>query len=136
VKLTSRIYGPAPESEVEQIMHQGLFSLDKAKTIKDAMVLLAEEHIHSLAILDESQKPIGILCMNDLIDEIANDIPMDTRLSELKLKAPIFAGLHQRVSEVARIMKRTHEYKVIITDEKGNVQGVVTPEDILKGKNE
>ncbi len=136
VRLTSRIYGPAPESEALQIMHLGLFAIDKFKTIKDAMLLLAEEHIHSLAVLDESQRPIGILCMDNVIDEIANDIPMDTPISNLKLKEPVFAGLHQHVSEIARIMKRKHEYKVMIMDEKGKVQGVVTPEDILEDKKQ
>lgn len=132
VKLTDKIYGPAPEDEASQIMHIGLFSLHDTDTLKQATMLLAEEDIHSLAVLDKGEFPIGILTLENIIDQIANDLPMETQLSKIKLEPAIFAGLHQPISKITKTMKRKHEYKVLITNDKGGIEGVVTARDILK----
>jgi arsenite transporter len=132
VKLTDRIYGPASEDEAAQIMHRGLFSLHNTNTLQQAEKLLAEEEIYSLAILDKDEKPVGILTLQQTIDAIADDLPMDTPLSEIELSEPVFAGLHQPVSQIIKLMKQKHEYKVLITNDKGEIEGVITAQDILK----
>ena len=132
VKLTDKIYGPAPEDDASQIMHRGLFSLHDTDNLKQAIMLLSEEEIHSLAVLDKGEYPIGIMTMHNVIEQIANDIPMNTLLAKIKLEAPVFAGLHQPVSKIAKTMMREHEYKVLITNEKGGIEGVVTAQDIVK----
>ncbi|MCK5851294.1 MAG: bile acid:sodium symporter [Kiritimatiellae bacterium] len=132
VKLTAKIYGPAPEDDAAQIMHRGLFSLHGADTLKQAVMLLAEEEIHSLAVLDKDERPIGILTLEQTIDYISEDYPMNTPLSKFKLDSPVLAGLHQSVTEIVRKMKREHEYKVLITNKEGVVEGVVTAQDIVK----
>ncbi|MBN1863712.1 MAG: bile acid:sodium symporter [Victivallales bacterium] len=132
VKLTDKIYGPASEDEAVQLLHKGLFSLHQTDSLKQAIMLLSEEHIHSLAILDEKEFPVGILTYDKVIDQIANDVDLSTKISEMDLDKPVFAGLHQPVSKIIKTMRRQHEYKVIITDDKGKIEGVVTAEDILK----
>ena len=94
--------------------------------------MLNKEEINSLAVLDINEVPVGILTSQNVIDQIANDIPMETLLSSLKLDPPVFAGLHQPVSQIAKTMKIKHEYKVIIINQNGTVEGVVTARDILK----
>jgi CBS domain-containing protein len=132
VKLTDKIYGPALEQDASQIMHLGLFSLHENDTLKQAIMLLNEEGIHSLAVLNDKEQPVGILFMDNIIDQIADDISLDTPLSGITLEKVAFAQLHQPVSKIAKTMKRQHEYKVIVTDTTGNVKGVITSEDILR----
>lgn len=132
VKLTDQIYGPAPESEASQIMHYGLFSLHDSDQLKHAAIMLNKEEINSLAVLDKDEVPVGILTCQNVIDLIASDTSMKTLLSSLKLEPPVFAGLHQPVSQIAKKMKLEHEYKVIIINEKGVISGVVTAKDIIK----
>ena len=132
VKLTDKIYGQAPELEATEIMHEGLFSLHETDSIKQAIMLLGEEGIHSLAVLNDQDRPVGMLSMNNVIDQIADNIPLDTALSEIKLETVTFAGVHQPVSKIARTMKRLHKYKVIVTDTAGDIKGVVADEDILR----
>ena len=132
VKLTDKIYGSAAEDEAVQIMHVGLFSLYNTNTLQQAEKLLAEEEIESIAVLDEDEKPIGILTLQQTIDAIADNFPVDTLLSEIKLNEPVFIGLHQPISKIIKTMKQKHEYKVLITNDKGDIEGVVTARDILK----
>jgi ACR3 family arsenite efflux pump ArsB len=132
VKFTDTIYGPAMEQEASQIMHLGLFSLHENDTLKQAIMLLNEEGIHSLAVLNDKEQPVGILFMDNIIDQIADDISLDTPLSGITLEKVAFAQLHQPVSKIAKTMKRRHEYKVIVTDKAGKIKGVITSEDVLK----
>jgi ACR3 family arsenite efflux pump ArsB/CBS domain-containing protein len=132
VKLTDKIYGPAMEREASQIMHQGLFSLHENDTLKQAIMLLNEEGIHSLAVMNDEKKPVGMLFMDNIIDLIADDVPLDTPLSEIKLEEVAFAELHQLVSKIAKTMKRQHKYKVIVTDNAGKINGVISGEDLLR----
>ncbi|MEA2011812.1 MAG: bile acid:sodium symporter [Verrucomicrobiota bacterium] len=132
VKLTTQIYGSAPEDDASQIMHYGLFSLHEIDTLKQAVMLLAEEDIHSLVILNKDEMPVGMLTLEKTINFIADNYSMNTLLSELELEEVLLAGLHQPVSAIAKTMNQKHEYKVLITNKKGVVEGVVTAQDILK----
>ena len=132
VKLTDKIYGPVPEDEAGQIIHLGLFALHTVDNLKSAVRLLAEENIHSLAVLDDDEQVKGILTLKQLIDLIADELAMDTLLADVQLESAVLVDTHQPVSEVAKTMKRQHEYKILITDAKGNIEGVVTAQDILK----
>ena len=56
VKFTDRIYGKANAPIAEQFMHEGVFSLPQSNTLQQAIHLLAEERINSIAILDDAEK--------------------------------------------------------------------------------
>ncbi|MCF6175560.1 MAG: bile acid:sodium symporter [Victivallaceae bacterium] len=131
VKLTDRIYGSAPEDEAGQIMHLGLFALHTTDSLHSAVKLLAEENIHSLAVLDAAEQVKGILTLKQVIDLVADELAMDTSLAKLQLESAVLVNIHQPVSEVVKTMKRQHEYKVLITDDKGKIQGVVTAHDVM-----
>ena len=132
VKLTDKIYGPAPEDEAAQIMHLGLFSLHNSDTLQQAEAILAEEGIESIAVLDDDEKPIGMLTLQQVIDAIADNTSSDTLLSKIKLQKAVLADLHQPVSKLIKTMKQKHNCKILITNDKGDIEGVVMAQDILK----
>lgn len=76
VKFTDRFFGPAPEACVEDVMLEGVFSLHRSDTLQQAIRLLAEEQIHSLAVLDDADKPVGIISDTIIIDALAQERPM------------------------------------------------------------
>jgi len=132
IKLVPKIFGPAEkEYEAEQVMHRGLFSLYTSDTLKNAVRLLAEEDIHSVAVLNEDEQVQGVLTLQQALDYIADDVSLKTSLAELQLEQVVLVDMHQPVSEIAKTMKRKHEYKVLITNDKGKIQGVVTAHDIM-----
>lgn len=131
VKLTDRIYGPETEADAEKIMHHGVFSLHSTDTLKQAVNLLAEEDIHSVAVLDENKKITGILTMKQAINYIADGLSTESNLGVLSLAPPVMADIHMPVSEIAKTMKRSHECKVLITNSKSEIMGIVTGHDIL-----
>lgn len=132
VKLTTKIYGPAGEETGEQILHKGLFALHSTDNLKNTAKLLSEEKIHSVTILDKDEKPMGILTLRGILNYIADGMSLDTQLKNLKFDPLITVNSKLPVTEIAKTMKRTHEYKILLIGNKGEIKGIVTGHDILK----
>jgi ACR3 family arsenite efflux pump ArsB/CBS domain-containing protein len=132
VKFTDRLFGPAPDAQVKDVMLDGVFSLHGNDTMQNALRLLAEEHIHSFAVLDEKEKPLGMLSITSLLDALADGIPRDTALTALPLKPALLLSAQTPLKEALAQMKRTHEYKVLIPDPDGSVRHVLTQEEIIR----
>lgn len=131
VKFTDRIFGPAPEAKVKDIMLEGVFALHLADTLQQAIKLLAEERIHSLAVLDEENKPVGMITSQRVIDAMADGIPYNTPLSSMNLEPVLISSAKTPLKEVLADMKRTHEYKTLVLDAQGKVSHVVPHDEIM-----
>jgi ACR3 family arsenite efflux pump ArsB/CBS domain-containing protein len=132
VKFTDQIYGKAEAPTAEQFVHEGVFSLPQSSTLQEAIELLAEEKINSIAILNDAEKISGILTLKQAMDLIADNLPANTPLSTLTLSEPLLMDIKQPISAIAKEMKRTHNYKVLVTNQKGEVKGVISSVDILE----
>jgi ACR3 family arsenite efflux pump ArsB/CBS domain-containing protein len=135
VKFTDQIYGKAEAPIAQQFVHEGIFSLYQSDTLQQAANLLAEEQIHSVAILNNDEKIMGILTIKEVLNQISDHRPMTTELSNLMLIQPVLMDIQQPIAEVAKEMKRTHNYKVLITNKKGEIEGVISNIDILEYLN-
>jgi len=131
VKLTGKLFGIAPEDRAEDIMGLGVFALHENASLHDAIKLLDEEHIHSIVVLSKEEKPLGILSAEAIINLLADHTPLEKTLDQVKLMPVINLKYDTPISTIMEKMKRSHEYKVVITDAKGDVTGVLTEMDIL-----
>ena len=132
IKFTDKIFGEAPPDIVQDIMHEGIFSLHHNDIIQNAINLLEEEHIHSIAILDKKEKPIGILTAEMIFNYLTeNKHNIKEKIKYIKLDPIINCSEKSLVSKVIKTMKRKHKYKVLITNEEGDTIGVLTESDIL-----
>lgn len=62
----------------ESIMTPNLETVEPTSTLNEAINIMKRKHVHRLLILSErgmgiSQKPIGILCVSDIVREAARD---------------------------------------------------------------
>ncbi|MBT4824369.1 CBS domain-containing protein [Candidatus Woesearchaeota archaeon] len=141
IKFSEKIFGTAPEDTAKDIMKKGVFSLHYGQTVNDAIRLIDEEHIHSIAVLDNKENPVGLITAEMLINLLAEGKKQDSKLKSINLLPVIQFKETTPIKKVIETMKRKHEYKVLITDEKGNLEGVLTKSNILDkyangGKNE
>nr|WP_276611802.1 bile acid:sodium symporter [Shewanella polaris] len=132
VKLTDRIYGKPAPSVAEDFVHMGIFSLHQDDTLRQAIQLLSEEKIHSLAVLDNQQKIQGLVSMEQIIDSVADGADLDNPLSVLPLTNALLVDLQQPIASIVNDMKRTHTYKIVVTNKKGEVEGIISGLDILE----
>ena len=131
VKFTDRIFGPAPEAKVRDVMLEGVFALHLSDTFQQAIKLLAEEHIHSVAVLDADNKPVGMISTNNVIDAMADGAPYDQPLSSMQLEPVLISSARTPLKTVLAEMKRIHEYKALVLDDQGRVSYVVPHDEIM-----
>jgi len=131
VKFSDKIFGKAPEDVAEDIMEKGVFALHENATLNDAIKMLDEEHIHSVVVLDRNEKPAGLITAEMIINLLAEGKKTNEKLDTIKLLPIVKFKETIPIKKVIDTMKRQHEYKVLITDEKGNLKGVLTELDIL-----
>ena len=110
----------------------GVFSLHQSDTLQQAIQLLSEEKIHSLRVLDEQEKVMGLLNLKQAINLIAENTPINTPLSEVNLSRAFLVDIQQPLATVVKEMKHCHDYKVIVTNQKGEIEGIISGFDILK----
>jgi len=131
IKFTDRLFGKAPEDTAEYLMEEGVFALHDNSTLHDAIKLLDEEHIHSVAVLNKKGEPIGMITAEMIINLLAEEKKTNIKLSSIKLDEVILIKGNTPIKKVICTMKRKHEYKVLVVDKKGNLEGVLTEADIL-----
>ena len=131
VKFTDRIFGKAPEDTAEDIMEEGFFALHNDSTLKAAINLLDEEHIHSIVVLDDKEKPQGLLTTEMITDLLSDEKLVSKKLSSIELMPIVQLKGSVPIKTVLKTMKKTHGYKVLITDKDGNIEGVITESDII-----
>jgi putative hemolysin len=73
--------------------------------------------------------PVGILWLRDLLQALANG--RTPELTEL-LHPPVFVPEATKISAVLRQFQRQREHLGLVVDEYGNVDGLITVEDILE----
>ena len=131
IKLSNKIFGTAPEDKARDIMESGVFALHNSSTINDAIKMLDEEHIHSLVVLGDKDKILGVLTSETIINVLAENFKINTKLSDINLHPVIQCQETAPIKKVINTMKRKHEYKVVVTDSHGNMKGVLTESDII-----
>ena len=131
VRFTPRIFGKAPEEKAGDIMEIGLFALHDNASLQDAVKLLDEEHIHSIIILSDDNTPSGMLTAEAIVNLLAKQVPLESTLEQVNLAPVVNVRYDTPISAIITKMKRSHEYKVIVSDEKGNPTGVLTEMDII-----
>jgi predicted transcriptional regulator len=112
-------------------MELGIFALHSDASLHAAIRLLDEEHIHSIIILSKDDKPLGMLTAEAIVNLLAERVSLESPLHQINLMSVIQLRYDTPISTIMDKMKRSHEYKVIITDDKGNPTGVLTEMDIL-----
>ncbi len=132
VRFTDRLFGPAPDAQVKDIMLAGVFSLHDRDTVQNALRLLAEEHIHSFAVLNEQNRPLGMVSTALLLNVLADGTATDTQLKDLSLEPALLVPAKTPLKQALAQMKRAHEYKVLVPDADGTIEHVLTQEEIIR----
>lgn len=121
---------------------------------KDIANLLSEHGISAVPVLDDNGHVIGVVSEDDLLAKESHleGPPEDshgfasaghaerrawhkaaaTAANELMTKPPVTIGAHQDVVQAARKMAERHVKRLIVTDARGGLQGVVSRRDVLK----
>ncbi len=132
--------------EIEQDIVERVFSLGDRKvsslmTHRSATVSLklgatadeirqkVNEEMHSVyPILDKKQEVVGMILLKDLFKHLSSaDFRMEDHITQ-----PQYISEHLSAFEVLRLFKESRIHQAIVIDEYGDMQGLVTMNDLLE----
>jgi len=73
-----------------------------------------------------------LLYSESIIALLADGIDSGSRLKDIPLSPVVSVRKTASVKEAVKQMKRSHQYKVLVLDEKNRYTGVLTESDILR----
>ena len=113
--------------KVEEVMITPVISTHERTTIGHVKDIMNKNHVHSLPIVDGENKVVGIITVNDIVNDISDDTTVNHVMSKNVLTIPKYSGIHI----AARIMRNHHIHHLVVTHEKELV-GVLSSLDLLQ----
>jgi CBS domain containing-hemolysin-like protein len=102
-----------------------VFNIEKDLSIKEASKIIARKGFSRVPVIDKNNKVIGVINSKDLIDK-------DKGLIKILIKPPFFISDSDEITDIFNSMKEKRIHIAMVQDNKGNIIGIVTLEDILE----
>jgi len=118
----------------EKVMTQKVITCSPSSTFLNVQQLMVDNNISRVVVVDENNKPAGIITQKDMIAFLVADKSKrgieEIRAEEAMTKKLITAKRKASISKIAETMTKKDVSSVIIVDGKGKLEGIVTKTDI------
>jgi predicted transcriptional regulator len=119
-----------PKKPIKNYMSSPLLVLKSTNTLKDAVTLFNQHHIHGAPVIDK-EKMMGIITMSDIAKALENDLPLKTKISAVMTTDVVEAPSDTRLFEVIRQFKERAIGRLIGVED-GKPVGIITQSDIIR----
>ena len=111
-----------------------IYFLQEDATVHDAARYLREKAVRAAGIKNAQGKLVGVISQADICDKVAaeNKCPAWMRVSEIMSTDLITVRPDTLLDEALRLMDKHGFYHLLIVDEKGQFQGMISVQDLLK----
>lgn len=107
-------------------------TIQRGKTVRDALAIMAEYHIGGIPVVDDNMKLVGIVTNRDLRFESNQDKLIDEVMTSENLVTTTTAT---NLAEAAEILQQNKIEKLPVVDAEGRLVGLITYKDITKAKD-
>ena len=109
----------------------GIYSIDPADTVFDAIAMMAEKEIGALLVMQEGQ-PVGIISERDYTRKVIlkDKSSKQTRVSEIMTTDVISTTSGHQIDECVNLMKQHHIRHLPVIDD-GAVTGMLSLRDLF-----
>ena len=119
-----------PKKPIKHYMSSPLKVLKSTETLKDAIALFNQHHIHGAPVID-NEKMAGIITMSDITKALYNGLPLTTKISAVMTTDVVEAPSDTRLFEVIRRFKELEIGRLIVVED-GKPVGIITQTDIIR----
>lgn len=120
---------------LEVLCRRDVVTISAAATVRDAAVLMGEEHVGALAVLsdEEPTQVIGVVTDRDLALEVfAGAQPaLERHVVDIARTPPVAIHAGAGISEAAEAMQSAGVRRLLVVDDAGVVAGLVSADDLL-----
>jgi len=119
--------------KIEQIMTTGVMTVAGNAPISEALAIMAGPGI-SCVVVAEHRKPLGIVTERDAVRLVAESVSLGTVPVSAVMSSPVLTvATGTTVYDAALIMKRENIRRVVVVNKEGEIEGLITQSDIIKG---
>ena len=119
--------------KIEQIMTTGVMTVASNAPIREAFGIMAGPGISCVVVADH-RIPLGIVTERDAVRLVAEGVGLETVPVSMAMSSPVLTvTTGTSVYEAALVMKREKIRRVVVVNEEGKIEGIITQSDIVKG---
>ena len=113
-----------------------VFTISPERTIRQALAVLADHNVGALVVVDEGQRPIGIVSERDIAREAARNEQLFSRtVGEIMTKDVVVGQPQDDLKTVANTMTERRIRHLPIMD-RGKLVGIVSIGDVMKAQRD
>ena len=118
---------------IENVMVSDVITVEAGATVRQAVDLMNKHEIGCLIIVDEEEKPVGILTERDLLRRVLakRKDPVRIKVSQVMSKPLVTGTPHMDLEVAARLMFKKKIKKLPVV-ENGQLVGLVTLTDMVR----
>jgi CBS domain-containing protein len=122
---------------IRDIMRRGVETIENTSSAQQAANKMKDKNVSSLVVVDEHDKPQGIVSERDLITKVCTtDVPTNTIKNKEIMSSPLITiSSKSSPSEAADIMLQHNVRHLLVVDNTNDVNsqvGIVTPLDFTR----
>jgi len=122
---------------VGKYCNREVVAVSRYDSIKEAIGLMRQHHIGDVVVVEGEagvKKPVGILSDRDIVIELlAKDVPLDTvRVSDVMSYELATIPEETDLLDALEFMKVKAVRRLPVTDNEGNLVGLLTTDDVLE----
>lgn len=107
-------------------------TIQRGKTVRDALMLMREYHIGGIPVVDDDRKLVGIVTNRDLRFEREMDKLIDAVMTSENL---VTTTQQTDLTSASQILQENKIEKLPVVDREGRLVGLITYKDITKAKD-
>lgn len=119
--------------KVENVMVADVVTVQAEATVREAVELMNKNEIGCLVVIDEEEKPVGIITERDLLKRVLakRKDPVRTKVKDIMSKPLVTGTPHMDIEATVRLMFK-HKIKKLPVVENGRLVGLVTLTDLVR----
>ncbi|MBI4139390.1 CBS domain-containing protein [Candidatus Woesearchaeota archaeon] len=126
IEETIQVLTKREEKEAKDIMHKGVLSVRKDDVLKKVIELFAKNKISQVPVIENNQI-IGMITESSLVDNADKNLA-NKRVEDIMTESPPIINQKTKLSAIIQILKF---YPIVIVQDKGKIEGVITKADII-----
>jgi len=119
--------------KIENVMVSDVITVEAEATVRQAVDLMNTHEIGCLIVVDEEEKPVGILTERDLLRRVLANRkdPVRTKVSQVMSKPLVTVTPHMDLEVAVRLMFKKKIKKLPVVED-GQLVGLVTLTDMVR----
>jgi len=119
--------------KIENVMVSDVITVEAEATVREAVDIMNKHEIGCLVVVDEEEKPVGVMTERDLLRRVLakRKDPVRTKVSQVMSKPIITATPHMDLEAAAKLMFEKKIKKLPVVED-GQLVGLVTLTDMVR----